>query len=108
VAAGAPARGVRLRGLIVGATDLIAISVERGVDARGPSVAIERGPDRAATVTLGGDVPVSRNGRRSRPERLRAGDRIAIGPDAVTATDPWRAQGTSTILPRVWRRSSSR
>jgi hypothetical protein len=37
---------------------------------------------------------------------VRVGDRLTIRDGEVTAADPWR-HGTRTILPRVWRRSSS-
>jgi hypothetical protein len=69
------------------------ITVEAGsaVGADAPSVEIVRGSDRAATVTLRGDVDVSRNGRRSRPDRVRVGDRIRVGTGSVTVVDPWHA-----------------
>jgi hypothetical protein len=108
--AGAHARGVRLRGLLVGEADLIVITVESRVELErdAPSVAVESGPERSATVALRGDAAVRRNGRRTVPGRLRVGDRVQVRAGAVTALDPWHGQGRRTIFPRVCRRSSSR
>lgn len=87
-------RGLRLRGLTVDASTYIVVTVERaGVE---PGVAVAPGPDGAVTITIGG----------RRLGRVRVGDRLTIRGGEVTAADPWR-HGTRTILPRVWRRSTS-
>jgi hypothetical protein len=122
-AAGARARGVRLRGLTVESGDgqlaLVVVRIERDVPlaSPAPSIDVTRGAGRVATITLRDDALVRRNDRRTRLSGVRVGDlvRAAGGADAarVLASDPWHGrrsspQGTSTILPRVCRRSSSR
>jgi hypothetical protein len=97
-AAGAHARGVRLRGLIVEAGEdevgVIVVTVERVAVACAPrAVRVVRGDERAATITLRSDAVLCRNGREAPLSRLRVGDlarvRTGPGPARVTAVDPW-------------------
>jgi hypothetical protein len=85
---------MRLRCLAVADDTYIVVTVER-VSAE-PGIRVAPGPGGSATITLGG----------RRLGQVRVGDRLTIHGGTVTAADPWR-QGTRTILPRVWRRSSS-
>jgi hypothetical protein len=81
----AHARGVRLRGLILEnavteETGLIVVTVESRVrlEPGARAVALDRGTDRTATMTLRGDTVLRRNGRRARLSRVRVGDAVRV------------------------------
>jgi len=94
--AGAHARGVRLRGLIVETggdeVGLIVVTVERvALGCSAPALRVMRGAERAATVTLRGDSVLRRNGRAVPLARLRVGDFVRVrggaGAARASATD---------------------